>query len=563
MNEYNLIVFKDTGLHICFVPMFLTVGADDKPLSKHEMSQYGISIDASYQYDAGLQISNDFARDFIKASETSEWSQLNPSIPYIRIKLGHVVYRKADDANEYLIWGIRLALETNTGDNSRGYTIRRRKPTDKELARNAVNPTYRPVDSLYISGDENCSFPLKVLGRVDIQINVIWREVKHLEVQNVDIVLDFDNTRTCAILLEEFSDRPADTLRTFCRPLQLDNPNEVSSGLESAIVPSWFITHQAMFDNFTEDDSFLMDDWRFIDKSTGFIFKKHCNQLIEVWEKHPQMFGRNSLIKVGREAQKLYSLEKVRDDLTHGLKIEQSSPKRYYWDTDASNLEQIAWSMVNNDIEVSSKKSLCSTLNGELLRFLPVDGSILDFDNGYPEHLQAPEKPFYPRATTITLFLYDILEKAWSAINSSAFADNDTSKKRRINKLIATFPSGWSMDEIEKYKLRFQEAINIFQALNCRNSEAKIKLEMPLDEGAASQLPIIFSEIRKCDEDYMSWIEGNTLHDKDYVRVMNIDIGGGTTDVAIIEYGQLGRVSGAVAINSKLIFKDGSSVAGD
>ena len=44
---------------------------------------------------------------------------------------------------------------------------------------------------------------------------------------------------------------------------------------------------------------------------------------------------------------------------------------------------------------------------------------------------------------------------------------------------------------------------------------------------------------------------------------MNIDIGGGTTDLAIIEYGQLGKVIGAVAIHSSLIFKDGFNIAGD
>lgn len=562
--EYNLVVFKDTGLHICFVPIFITVGTDDTPLSKHDMSQYGVSIDASYQYDANQQVTDDFAHDFIKASETSEWAQLSQDTPYIRIKPGHVVYSKADDANEYLIWGYHLAFETNTGDNSRGYIIRTRKPTDEELARNAANPTYRPIDSPYLAEEDNCSFAFKVLGSVVIKINVIWREEKHLENQNIDIILDFGNTRTCAILLEEFSDKPAETLRTLCRPLLLDNSIGAFSSLDSAIVPSWFITHQAMFDSLTEDNTFLMLDWRFLDKTTGTFFKKHYSQLVEVLEKHPQMFGRNSLIKIGREAQKLYSLENVRDDMMHGLKIEQSSPKRYYWDTDSDNhSEQVAWSMVDNGIEYSSRKSPCSSLNGELLRFLPVDGSILDFENGQPESLQPPEKPFYPRATTITLFLYDILEKAWSSINSSAFADNDTSKKRRINKLITTFPSGWSKDEIEKYKLRFQEAIDIFHALNCKSNEAKIKLEMPLDEGAASQLPIVFSEIRKCNEDYTSWIEANTRHNRDYVRVMNIDIGGGTTDVAIIEYGQIGKVSGAVAINSKLIFKDGSSVAGD
>ena len=303
-------------------------------------------------------------------------------------------------------------------------------------------------------------------------------------------------------------------------------------------------------------------------KKQGFLFlKKDISELTTVLEKHPQMFMRQSLIKIGEEARKKYSLENIRDIIMRGVKMEQSSPKRYYWDIGNNGKgNQSAWSMALNGNEKTNDDRPVSLLKGELLRFLPVDGSILDFDKIHKNDMpfELPEGlPAYPRATTITLFLYDMLEKAWASINDSVFSSSDIFKQRRLNKLIATFPSAWNTDEIETYKKRFQEAIEIFHIMNFEDSEPMIQLEMDLDEGAASQLPIVFSEIHKLNDDYVGWIEQSSIKGNDYVRVMNIDIGGGTTDLAIIEYGQLDKVIGAVAIHSSLVFKDGFNIAGD
>ncbi len=567
MSDFTISVFKNTGLYIKFVPLFITLGSDDTPLSNHEMAQYGLYLDASYQFDTTLQIDETFSKAFIKWSEKASWESYDKEKSYLRFKLGSMAYKKIDDANEYTLWGFWLALDTNTGDTSRGYIISSRTPNPTEIDKHRTNPSYRPIQSPYLYEEEDITIPLNIMGKLTVNVHVNWRKSNQTDVQNVDLILDLGNTRTCAVLLEEFKDKPIDTLKTSCKPLPLDDSVIPENNLEMAIVPSWFITHQAMFDSENDENQGpCMVEWKCISRKQGFLFlKKDVSELTAILERHPQMFVRNSMIKIGEEARKIYSLENIRDIIMHGAKMEQSSPKRYYWDI-GSKGKQNAWSMALNGNEKANDGSPISSLKGELLRFLPVDGSILNFDeiikNDIP-FAMPKGLPAYPRATTITMFLYDILEKAWASINDSVFSTSDVFKQRRLNKLIATFPSAWNTDEIETYKKRFQEAVEIFHIMNFEKNEPKIQLEMVLDEGAASQLPIVFSEIHKLHDDYVGWIEQNSVNGSNYVRVMNIDIGGGTTDLAIIEYGQLGKVIGAVAIHSSLIFKDGFNTAGD
>ena len=567
MSDFTISVFKNTGLYIKFVPLFITLESDDMPLTNREMAQYGLYLDDSYQFDTSLQIDEAFSKTFIESSEKAQWKVIDQEKPYLRYKLGSMVYKKANDANEYLLWGFWLALETNTGDNSRGYVISSRQPNASEISKHQDNPSYRPIESPYLGEEDDFVVPLNIetgMFKICKNIHVKWRKSNQTDVQNVDLILDLGNTRTCAVLLEEFKDKPVETLKTSCKPLPLDHSMISENVLDTAIVPSWFITHQALFD-LEKNEITSMVEWKCTTKRIGILFKKNISELTAVLEKHPQMFVRQSLIKIGNEARKIYGLENIRDMIMHGAKMEQSSPKRYYWDI-GSKGKLNAWSMALNGNEKAHDGSPISSLKGELLRFLPVDGSILNFDESIKNDIPfaIPKGlPAYPRATTITMFLYDMLEKAWASINDSVFSTSDVFKQRRLNKLIATFPSAWNTDEIETYKTRFQEAIEIFHLINFEENEPKIQLEMVLDEGAASQLPVVFSEIHKLHDDYVSWIEQNSVNGDDYVRVMNIDIGGGTTDLAIIEYGQLGKVVGAVAIHSSLIFKDGFNTAGD
>jgi hypothetical protein len=72
-----------------------------------------------------------------------------------------------------------------------------------------------------------------------------------------------------------------------------------------------------------------------------------------------------------------------------------------------------------------------------------------------------------------------------------------------------------------------------------RSSLAKSRKEnMRLDEAVASQLAIVFSEVRRIGDSAADWVHftGRMRGETRSVRVLTIDIGGGTTDTAVVEY---------------------------
>ena len=92
MSDYTISVFKNTGPYIKFVPLFITLGSDDTPLTNHEMTQYGLYLDPSYQFDTTLQIDETFSKAFIKSSEHAQWTVIDKEKPYLLYKLGCMVY---------------------------------------------------------------------------------------------------------------------------------------------------------------------------------------------------------------------------------------------------------------------------------------------------------------------------------------------------------------------------------------------------------------------------------------------------------------------------------------
>lgn len=85
----------------------------------------------------------------------------------------------------------------------------------------------------------------------------------------------------------------------------------------------------------------------------------------------------------------------------------------------------------------------------------------------------------------------------------------------------------------------------------------------------AGQLPFVFSEIiRYPGQTAAKWISlvGKNRSGEESVRIMNFDIGGGTTDISVVEYQDKNDKKAAVMDNllsTRLLFKDGQAVAGD
>ena len=159
---------------------------------------------------------------------------------------------------------------------------------------------------------------------------------------------------------------------------------------------------------------------------------------------------------------------------------------------------------------------------------------------------------------------------------NDSFSDSLSFVPRRFRKVLVTYPSGWTDREVETYRKCCEDALDIFSAVNVRNGVSSplrlelVKREQSPDEAVAGQLPFLFSEtIRYPGQTVGDWIATMGRHrggedSADTIRVMNFDIGGGTTDISILEYRDCGQAgTGINDLSNKLLFKDGQSLAGD
>ena len=175
----------------------------------------------------------------------------------------------------------------------------------------------------------------------------------------------------------------------------------------------------------------------------------------------------------------------------------------------------------------------------------------------------------------MTWYLLRLLENAFSQTNS-AFSSGADFIPHRLRKVLITYPSGWTNDEIDHYRTRCQEALDIFSHCNLYqgiNSPTRLEMvgrDQTPDEAVAGQLPFVFSEIiRYPNQTAAKWIAlvGKRRSDKDSVRIMNFDIGGGTTDISVVEYTDTNTSNTTgVSLNllkTTLLFKDGQALAGD
>ncbi len=213
-----------------------------------------------------------------------------------------------------------------------------------------------------------------------------------------------------------------------------------------------------------------------------------------------------------------------------------------------------------------------------MLRFLPGDGRDWDINEPPneaedPAHRPSasPQTPSFPRSDAMTWSALAIIELTHRQITSSEWRKgNHEFIPRRLRNVLVTFPSGWSREETANYRRKWEKAINIFTLGHLRDKRAiseggeRPALLMNLDEAVASQIPFVFSEIRRLYDIGENWIElmGRGRGTRARVRLMTVDIGGGTTDVSIVEYGDMLQ-GGGVDLEAKLLFRDSSSVAGD
>jgi hypothetical protein len=515
------------------------------------------------------------------------FERLAGEMPWIRYQ-----FDLAEDRPEGNRAVLRLAIETNLGLNTRGFLfnvdeVDEKPPDDFEVAHFAGRDD-TDLESSWGRKISVASVPTKDGGEFPVDLNIEFVKPGGQDWIDVDLIVDLGNTRTAAILLESpgTSHIPLDQriypLRILPRGTQYEllAPKPVSStDLPSmlddcAIIQSWLLLRQTLFSSAeppSECPQVHTHFEEFKSNATGKTRYRKFNHL-------PQSFVEISPALIGggksREgAARVLAYTDLETDAPFFL----SSPKRYVWDDQPQGQKgNTFWfSITNTDSQEFRDGKKIIPLSGLIRYFMEPSGHDWKADRTPNAHdfTQVPyfkANPTYPRQAAVCWFALSLIEAAYRQINAQGYR-NATGRKmlpRRLRWVRVTFPAGWTSEEKALYFKQWKRAIDLFalthlEAANSHQTQSPPRpmlAEDLMDEAVCSQLPIIYAHIQTLMNDGRSWIDlyGNGSN----LVVMNLDIGGGTTDMAIIQYQNKGANHNA-SLTCKLLFRFGKAIAGD
>ncbi|CAI2530080.1 Uncharacterized protein conserved in bacteria, putative virulence factor [Serratia liquefaciens] len=368
------------------------------------------------------------------------------------------------------------------------------------------------------------------------QIKIIAATLQQPAV-NVDVILDVGNSHTCGVLVEDHPEESNGLKQTY--ELQL----------RSLSAPH--CVYNELFESRVEFSQVSFG-------KPGLSFQSGRDDAF-VWP---------SITRVGREAAQL-AQQRQGSEGTTGI----SSPRRYLWDE-----ERYApgWRFNGKQEPMATAAPLTTLLNDEgvPLSALPLAERLPVF------------AAHYSRSAVMTLMLTELLAQALMQINSVAQRAKmpNATAPRRLRTIILTLPSAMPKPEREIFRRRMQEAIGlVWKAMGWHPLDAPFdgkqtrfpvpQVHMEWDEATCGQMVYLYNETQvnfagRTDAFFASMARpdrplaadepaGKTL------RIASIDIGGGTTDLAITQYRLDDGVGNKIKINPRLLFREGFKVAGD
>ncbi|MGO8677458.1 MAG: virulence factor SrfB [Limisphaerales bacterium] len=513
--------------------------------------------------------------------------------------------------------GVLLAIETNLGNAHRGWALQPEEtvspadaakytPADK-VATPYVFPdaTRQPAGgvrrlSVYLPLTPTAPRDSSALARsLSIDLEIHWLESVGRMV-DVDLIVDFGNTRSVALLLTR-NQAARGTLSEITQPVRFgyhkEEPRPAAKDAEDsfAMIDSWLVLQETTFANLEPLDHKLppylpqpVEDLRWEEASTGvWPLKKRGERVVARTLRQPHLFVEMSPAVLGPPAADILANLEPGAGGNYFL----SSPKRYLWDQtpvgDLSHVGLTFWTMNvqrwhPNSRNVQAGKAL-EKLSGTVLRFLDQNGDDWTLgDDGSqcppPERADAaarppsrPHEPAYPRADALTWAALAVLEAAYRQLQSaSGRPAGQPFVRARLASVTVTFPPGWTAQELDAYRRKWQKALDIFTLTHFADRRLvtaggdRPTLGMELDEAVAAQLPLIFDEMRRMGQGGGSWLElvGRGHGAMAKARVLNLDIGGGTTDLTLVEY-QDQRPGEGVDLVATVLYRDSSTIAGD
>lgn len=358
----------------------------------------------------------------------------------------------------------------------------------------------------------------------------------------VDLVLDVGNSHTCGIITEdhgELNDGLAQSTALHIR--HLATPQHISPSL----FPSRITFHHATFGSQAYSSESGRDD--------AFIWP--------------------SIVRTGDEAQNM-----ALHYCAGGGESSVHSPRRYLWDNSPSSAP---WRLYSEDAAGTEPQNAI---------VFPL-ASLID-DEGVPLYRQSVEErmpvfsPCYSRRSLMTLIFCELLAQALSQINSVShrLAMGLYDSPRQLRSLVLTLPSAMPVQEKAILREKVEEAIALVWKMQgwhsaddpffpCPGATAASvpapTVQLDWDEATCGQLVWLYNEATfhyagRSELLFNHLIRPERRHEeRKRLRVASIDIGGGTTDMSIVDYTLAQGGDGKANITPRLLFREGFKVAGD
>jgi hypothetical protein len=510
--------------------------------------------------------------------------QTHSDYPWIRFRPSQ--YRKPHDENSYCCF--LVCVDTNIGDNARGTKL---FEMSSDMGSGGNGNQYSPYayQTMQVDkGPKTLSIGIDGDDAPSIWLDIEWIANSN-EVVYVDLLVDFGNTRTASALLERPNLHAAfrmDTIKGAIFPVHFvarDEKASIGDSMPEAIVDSWFMLSETQFagvefcDKAGDADNksvsslehlmTMSNDMRLlVSESVTLEDDINGKKLYRI----PQLFVELAPLMVGKSARA--ALDTYAADLTNEPII-RSSPKRYSWDDQP---QRVNWAMVKNTWNMGNDNKKSQELQGNVLRFMHADSG--DWTDGKGNEvppnempvgdapLPAPPEAKYPQRDMLTLSALNVIEHAYLLMNVRTRTKKPV-ERRQLSNVRVTYPAGWTFDELEAYKKCWQRAIDIFAINHLEDwKQARPELKMDLDEAVATQLPIVYDSLLNMGNYIKEWLGfygktgSETAGGENTVRVMTFDIGGGTSDCAVVEY-----KGGAdpLVLEYSVLLRDSTQNAGD
>lgn len=363
---------------------------------------------------------------------------------------------------------------------------------------------------LTLSRNEAVSFP-KVKFIDTVSPNPTRRPVQ------VDLVLDIGNSRTFGLLVEEADPNNA---------IQLAD----SYPLVFRDISSPDLIHTRPFESRLEFHKPYFGP-EYLSKASG-------RRVAFRWP---------SAVRIGHEAVRL-SHKSSNVDGSTGM----SSPKRYLWSSESVAQE---WRF-NTSMTPDGQSSVDS---GGYFENFSSEGDYLDDDSSELPALEAK----FSRSSMMTFFMMELILQVMREINAPSRRENRGERKqaRCLRRIVLTMPTAMTRPERRILEVRMNEALaEVWRTTQLADIPKPI-IQMQWDEATATQAVFVYNEIVERfygDTESFMHASARCRNDDNGLRIASLDIGGGTSDLIISSYRNVGR-----GLLPKQEFREGFQCAGD